>query len=122
MKKIFVPALFLALLTTAAEAASIRIVNLTGTQLRIADLHDLCGGTPVPRDTPVYLEDKEEFVAQDISLVMHHYRVCASGMCLYSPLGIKEDREYVLEVFLDDAGVVDSRPLPDHWVGNDTCQ
>ena len=118
MNKIFLTVLTLFSLHT--YSASIRIVNRTGVQIRVAELYNSCRDVIVHRDTPVYLEDGESYLASDIRIVMHHYKICGNGKCILTAMGIKEDLDYELGVELD-GDLVEGVPSPDHWVGNMEC-
>ncbi|MBD4823516.1 hypothetical protein GUG04_20875, partial [Xanthomonas citri pv. citri] len=65
--------LLLALLPlSAANAATLEIVNHTGARARVAELFNVCQKDVFPVEKPIWLEDGE-FTRLEVPLVMQYY-------------------------------------------------
>jgi hypothetical protein len=117
MRSLFFLLLFLAL-PTQVFAAKLVVRNATAETVRIDSLRNNCDGWYVAPRAPLSLAPGAEFVLEKTTAVIHTFTVCGGGFCSNSAMGMKENRDYVLEVKFDDAGIIDGVPTPDHWVGS----
>ena len=108
-------------LSATAMATSLKIINHTGADIRIESLYNFCTGAIVLPSAPKYLKASEIFETP-IKKVMHHYTVCGLGFCTSTAISVKEDREYVLDVDLQDGYLIRGTVFPDHWVGITSCE
>lgn len=97
-------------------AVELTIVNHTGAPARIAHLFNVCQGSIVPYDAPVHLQDGE-WKTFKVNLVMQHYKICGSGFCSSTSMQLKSNVNFVLEMVLDSAGVIEGIATPEEWGG-----
>jgi hypothetical protein len=108
------------LITVSLQASTLSFVNLTGGEVRIDDLHDNCGRVLIKREENKILKANETFKV-NVSPIMHHYRICAKGLCSATAFGMEGERNYKLVMRIDDDFLIEGIPHPAIWPGTMGC-
>lgn len=104
-----------------AHPTSLTLRNETGIPVRLVELFNPCSGHLISEKDAVWLQPNEAYFLPELTPVMHHYKICADGLCESAAMPIRDDINYVLKVVLKNDFLVRGIPIPDHWVGLTQC-